>query len=58
MALTDEKPGLLPPFREWTLPDLLCGLLVAFVVLLPWAFLFVIVWAMTATPIGGGDPGF
>jgi hypothetical protein len=54
----DQLPGLLPPFAEWTLPQILGGLLVAAVVLLPWFFLFVLVWALMATPEGGGSPGF
>lgn len=58
MERDDELPGLLPPFAEWTVPQIIFGLIVASMCLLPWAFLFVIAWALMSTPQGGGSPGF
>lgn len=46
----DQLPGLFPPAREWTVAGMLGALLLALLVLLPWAVLFVLVWALTATP--------
>jgi hypothetical protein len=46
----EQQPGLIPPPREWTFGGLLGGLLLAALVLMPWAWLFVIVWALLATP--------
>ncbi len=47
---SDEAPGLFPPLREWTAGGIVAGLLLALLVLLPWAALYVIVWALLATP--------
>lgn len=52
MARRDQMPGLLPPVREWTLPQLVGALGIVFVAFLPWLFLLWIVYALLSAPIG------
>ena len=45
----DQLPGLISPPSEWTAWQMIGGMLLAALVLLPWAFLYVILWALLST---------
>ena len=52
MGRRDQRPGLLPPVREWTAPQLVLSVGIVAVAFLPWAFLLWIVYALVSAPIG------
>lgn len=52
MRRRDQLPGLLPPFKTWTLPQLVVSLGIVVIAFLPWLFLLWVVWALSSAPIG------
>ena len=52
MVRRDQRPGLLPPVRDWTVPQLVGALGIVGVAFLPWVFLGFIVWAVLSAPNG------